>query len=449
MSLTQLPSVEINISGAIGRPLAGKDHITGLLIYDDPTDYPSGIMEKYVASQAYLKTSTTGAYVEDDSDQKVYTVINDYTADTNVSTDVAAGDLIEVTSASLIRAARIRKVYKSQLTTLGFIEGGISDDLWYMLDKYFKKNPNGFLWVGIYSIALATVTFVELNDMQLAAGGDLKKCGVYNNGNDTAFILAHLATIQALLVIERDTNKTPFSVDYCPLTYGEVHGSFLNLRSSGNNDHASIFNSFDQVQASAAKPALGTHLGYWAISKISESIGDRGQYNYTEGVDLETTSILDSSGLVKYEDLSTPQLTAIHVLGFTFLMKHNGFAGVYLNAHWTCVATTYTFIRVEMVTTIDKAARDVRTFCLPLLNKEVVFNKDGTLRQEAIDLYINAAERALDPMLAATEISAYSVDIDPTQKVQTTENMDIVIEVVQNGVSAKITVNLTSVESIS
>ena len=442
--MSTIPQVISNIAGGLGLPLAGEDHITGLLIYDDPTDYPSGILKKWVTATAYLEDDV----VEDNLTQILYTVQADYTSGADVATDVTAVDLVIIAGASNIRDARIKQVYKNTLTSFGFVEGGISDDLWYMLDKYFAKNPDGFLWVGIYSTALTTVTFAEVSDFQLRTAGKIRKLGIYNNGNDAVFAAAHMITLQALADAERVLN-TPLYLTYCPLAYTEAHASFLDLRASGNNDLVTVFNSFDQVANSVAKPALGTYLGYFSISKVSESIGHIDQYNFVEGADLENTFILDSSGLVKYEDFSIAQLNVFDTKGMTFLYKKTGYSGTYLNANQTCVAVSHDFRRAEMSDTMDKASRNVRLFCIPLLNSEVIFNSDGTLRSDELSKFYNAAERALDPMLAATELSSFSVDIDATQKVQTTENLNITVDIVLNGVSKTITVNLTSVASTS
>lgn len=437
---TTIPKVISNISGGKGRPLAGEDHITGLLCYDDPTDYPSGIMKKWVTATAYLD----GDILEDDTNQKLYTVQGDYTSGATVAADVGTADLIEITSLQELREARIVQVYASTMESLGFVEGGISDDLWYMLNAYFAKNPDGYLWFGCYSTSIGTVTFTELADFGLVAGGKIKYVGIYNNGNDAAMVLADLANIQiqtdALAVAD-----TPLSVTYCPLTYAEVHGSFLDLRSNGNNDGVTVFNSFDQVANSAAKPALGTFLGFLAISKVSESIGNVEQYNFVQGSDLENTYILDSSGLVKYGDLSLAQLNTLVVKGFSFLYKLTNYFGTYLNGNQVCVAASYSFQRQEQLATMNKARRNIRTFCLPLLNSEIVFNEDGTMTSDTIAKFQNAAERALDPMAAATEIGPDpSIDIDSSQNVQSDDNVNITATIVLNGVSTTITVNLAS-----
>lgn len=440
---TTLPQVISNISGSLGLPLAGEDHITALLCYDDPTDYPSGIMKKWVTATAYL----TGDVVEDDTNQKLYTVQGDYTSGANVAADIGTADLVEITSATLLREARIHQVYASTMTALGFVEGGISDDLYYMLNAYFAKNPDGYLWFGCYSTSLGTVTFAEIADFQLRTAGKVRKIGVYNNGNDAVFVLAHLASLQ-IQSVAMDTAKTPLYITYCPTSYAEAYGAFLDLRSNGNNEDVTLFNSFDTVEASAAKPALGTYLGFFAISKVSESIGHVEQYNFVNGSDLDNTSILDTNGLLKYSDLSVAELNAIVVKGYSFLYKVVNYAGTYLNGNLTCVATSHSFQRAEQRVTMKKASRDIRTFCIPLLNSEVIFNADGTMAPETIAKFQNAAERALEPMLAATEISAFVVTIDPSQNVQADENVDIVAKIVLNGVSTTITVNLTSVASV-
>ncbi len=438
-----LSEVTVNISGGLGLPLAGKDHITGLLLYCDEADYPSGILKKWVTATAYLEDDV----VEDSTNQKLYTVQGDYTSGANVAADVGTADLIEITGATNLRNARIKQVYKNQLTSFGFIEGGISDQFFYILDNYFKANPDGYLWVGCYSENLATVTFDEVAQMQLAADGDMRKCGIYNNGTNAAFALVHATSIEARYD-ELVALKTPMSFVYCPIVYGEVYGSFLDLRSTGNNKSVAVFNSFDLAVNDAEKPGIGTHLGYWAISKVSESLGHVGSYNYVQEGDLDTLAILDSSGLIKYTDLSNAELTTLDTKAWCFLRKYPSLAGSYLNYHHTVAASSFDFNRVELTTTTDKAGRNVRLFCLPLISSEVTFNDDGSLRSETISLFQNAAERALDPMLAATEISAYEVTIDPTQDVQGNSNIDITVDVVVNGISKTITVNLTTVSSL-
>ena len=444
MAVTALPQVNANVAGGLGVPLSGEDHITGLLCYADEVDYPSGILKKWLTATAYLD----GDVVEDSTSQLLYTVQGDYTSGANVAADVSGGDLVIISSASDIRAARIKKVYKSTMEGLGFVDGGNADMYYYMLNAYFAKNPDGYLWVGFYSRALSTVTFAEIADFVAMDSGKIRKLGIYNNGSNAAFALVHLASIQTQVTASH-TEKAPLSVLYCPIVYGEVYGSFLDLRSNGNNDGVRVFNSFDAVKNNAEYPALGTYLGLYAIAKISASVGHVEQNNFVNGTDLENTMILDSSGLIKYGDFSTAQLNGIVTKGFNILYKLKNYFGTYLNGQLLAVGSSYDFQRAEQIDTLNKVERDVRTFCLPLLNSELIFNADGTLSADSIAKFDNAAERALDPILAATEISAFDVSIDPTQAVQTTENLNITIEVVLNGVSQTITVNLTAVPSIS
>jgi hypothetical protein len=79
---------------------------------------------------------------------------------------------------------------------------------------------------------------------------------------------------------------------------------------------------------------------------------------------------------------------------------------------------------------------------LPNLNSPLVLNGDGTLTQNTIAVFENACQRALDGMVRDSEVSAYSVKIDPAQPVLSTSNLIIAVAIVPVGVAATITTNI-------
>jgi hypothetical protein len=91
---------------------------------------------------------------------------------------------------------------------------------------------------------------------------------------------------------------------------------------------------------------------------------------------------------------------------------------------------------------MDKAVRQIRTFMLPNLNSPVDVNDDGTLTENSIAIFENAAKRGLDSMARDSEISAFSVVINPAQNVLTSSNLVIAVAVVPVGVSKQITINI-------
>jgi len=79
---------------------------------------------------------------------------------------------------------------------------------------------------------------------------------------------------------------------------------------------------------------------------------------------------------------------------------------------------------------------------LPLVNSDVFFNADGTLREDTLATFKNEASRPLVQMQRDQEISAFSVTIDPTQDSQSTGKVELTIKIVPVGVAEQIEANI-------
>ena len=85
---------------------------------------------------------------------------------------------------------------------------------------------------------------------------------------------------------------------------------------------------------------------------------------------------------------------------------------------------------------------------MPQLASPLVVNADGTLTDDVVAYYETLCARALDVMQRDSEISAYSVTIDPTQDVLSTSTLEITVKVVPVGVARQIEVNVGFAVSI-
>ncbi len=79
----------------------------------------------------------------------------------------------------------------------------------YHIDRFFRKNPDAYLYVGIFNTAGAA-TMVDLDNMMNASGNLMVQCGVWDDTQ--TFALATLTTIQTKLNLQRAANKFPFPV---------------------------------------------------------------------------------------------------------------------------------------------------------------------------------------------------------------------------------------------
>lgn len=441
-----LGNVTVDKAQGAGQPINGKDHYTGFLFYVDPDDYPAGIIRKYAAAIV----PEIGDFFEDPADHKVYVATAAVALTGTAGTDPSVD---EVTDPQELAEARTALVTIANMESLGIIEGSNADVFYYQFKYFFEKNPNGFAWVRCADKGLGTVTFDEIDDLVLVSEGDVRKVSIYNNGNDVAFSASHTTNLQTKYA-EYENSYTPLQIAYFPLAYSETYDSFIDLKDSGNNYGAWVINAWD-LSATSEYPAMGVVTGYWAISKVSESIGHVRQYNMVSSVNGTNTfaeydkfGFRDSSGLISWATLDGAAGDLLDDKGWNFFRKYAGISGSFINDMSTVSAEGNDFDKVFYNVTLDKISRNVRASVLPEINGEILFNADGTLRDADIHRYSNLCNQALALMEAAGELSAYEVVIDRSQDVASTGTLNITVNVVLNGVAKSVLIKLSRVNAL-
>ena len=92
---------------------------------------------------------------------------------------------------------------------------------------------------------------------------------------------------------------------------------------------------------------------------------------------------------------------------------------------------------------MDKAVRGVRTYTLPKLGRPLkVDPSTGKLETYVVEDLKLTANRALEAMEKAGELSGYSVEIDPDQNVLATSTVEMVIKNVAVGVMRKLNIKI-------
>lgn len=372
-------------AGGLGRPLPGEDHISGLVFYLADANLPTGFL----------------------------------------TTD------------------RIKQVFSiSDAESLGITEGSATNGvLWYHINEYFRMQPQGQLYVGIFDDAAIDYSVIET--VQNFADGKIRQIGVYDK---TAFATGTLGTLQTSATALETAHK-PLEVIYAGDISGVTDLSTLADLRTLNNPNVSA--TIGQDGANAGKALfdseavsisdLGAVLGAVSAAKVNESIEWIRKFNFTDGNEFNVPAF-GNDDLVK--DKADSFLSALKDKGYMFLKKHIGLSGTYQENSATAVTVTSDFAFIENNRTINKATRGVRAFMLPNLASPVFLNADGTLTEDTVAKFKNDASRHLEQMERDQEVSAFAVLIDPTQNVLSTSTLELTIQIVPVGVARLIKINI-------
>lgn len=505
--------VFIKGQGGLGRPLAGEDHISGLLFYSDatlPTGFTSSDRIKQVFSvadaealgitdthlgetKAVAKIAIGGTPAVGDTLTITYTgiagletVLDGYalvSGEETTTTTAAAAYAAQInantayhgfsasnTAANLFvttkagegifpnsgtpyaasvtggNTATVTQPTGSGSTVLGVCSD--IDILHYHISEYFRIQPKGNLYVGIYALA-GVSTFAAITTMQDYTLGKIRQIGIYQKS--TNFATSQLATIQGVL----DTNYTnhkPLEAIYqanfsavsdlstlSDLRLLDAENVSVCLGQDGANDGYTLW-----LATGKSIGCLGTTLGAVSLAKVNESIAWVGKFNMASA---EFDTLAFANGTV-YTSVSDGSRDNIDDKGYVFLKKHIERSGSYFNDSHTSIPVTSDYAYIENNRTIHKAIRGLRSFLLPQLASPLVVNADGTLTDDVVAYYETLCARALDVMQRDSEISAYSAVIDPTQDVLSTSTLEITVKIVPVGVARQIEVNVGFAVSI-
>ena len=182
---------------------------------------------------------------------------------------------------------------------------------------------------------------------------------------------------------------------------------------------------------------IGSQLGITSLSKVSESIAWVGQFNMSNGVELEVLAFANGQALSAISDNAQ---SALNDKRHIFLKKFVGLSGSWFNDSHTAIVASSDYAYIENNRTIDKAIRGIYASLLPSLNSPLQLNANGTLSENTIAYLESQAGVNLDAMVRNTELSAYACTINPAQDVLATSKIIIAVRLVINGVARYIEV---------
>ena len=495
--------------GGLGRPLTGEDHISGLLFYTANGNLPSGWSTTSRVKALYSVADAEKAGIKDDySDATAATATYLISTKGNTGDTIqwkytdAAGNVLDLGTytvasgensialqgaawAAIINAGTINHgcsasfdtatltvtLPKSQgvypnsgtpnaITLTGAFAGTLTQNVvagvaskqavWhYHISEFFRLQPKGVLYVGFFAVP-GSYTFSDIQTIQVFANGKIRQIGVYVDG--ATFNTAHLTTIQGVCDTLAGLHM-PLSVIYAANMVSVTDLSTLtdlNSLSNGNvspvisQDGASL-GAFLYITVGKSITTLGALLGAVALAKVREDIAWVSKFNISNGIECDTIAFANGT---KLKDVSQSLLNQLDDYRYIFLIKYVGIAGSFFNDSHTAISSSSDYAYIENNRTIDKAIRGVYKTLLPELNGPLQLNADGTLTDGTVAYLESQAAISLDEMVRNTELSAYSVTIDPSQNVLSTGEVVVAVQLLPIGVARQITVNIGFTTSI-
>ena len=507
MSLNQITFIPG--SGGLGRPLLGQDHISALLYYSStlPSGFTAASRVKKILSPAQAvalgivndysdETQATGTYTvtnvgaNGDTVELTFTEPNGTVISFGKYTKVAGDNsvtLVATAIKNLVNAGTLVHGYKATSAlgvvtitarkglgvfpntgapfakvevgtmtgTLAQFSGGVYSKLAvfnYHITEFFRIQPKGVLYVGIFAIPDA-YRFSEVSTMRTVSNGSIRQIGVYVDG--AAFSTAKVQTLQSVAATFLD-RKTEMSILYAGDLVGTADITTLTDLGTLNSRYVSSIISqdgaalgFSLFKATGRSiTTLGASLGVVALSKVHESISWVAKFNVSNGLELDTLAFANGQLYDAVAGDNDNAITALSDYRYVFLRKFENYAGSFHTDGHTCTSFASDYAYIENNRTIRKAISGVNASLLPELGSPLTLNADGTLLDTTILHLTDAAAPNLDQMVRDGELSAYSIEIDPTQNVLSTSKLIVSVKLLPKGVARWIEVPIAYVKSL-
>lgn len=323
--------------------------------------------------------------------------------------------------------------------------------LHYHLSEVFRLNPGITLYVGLFAKPTGgNYTFSEIKTMQNYAGGALRQVAVWCGHKELA--AGDLTALQGIATYLQEYDR-PLSIGYAPKV-ASVTSMPSNLAGAGKCNVSVVIGQAGKGVCAdlyaeagntgkASVSGLGVWLGITSKAAVHQSIAS--VENFPTGVDLPAFG--DGTLL---RDLDTAIIESLDTSRFLFFVTYDGFADSYFNDSHTMDDETSDYAMIESVRTMDKAVRGIRKALLPKLGGTLYVDAEtGQLASYEVEYLTTIANKPLEDMQKAGELSGLLVEIDPDQDVLSSSELEIVIKQVPVGVLRRIKCKIGFAKSLN
>lgn len=329
----------------------------------------------------------------------------------------------------------------------------------YQLSEIFRMNNGISLYVGLFPKPQETFDYAEVKTMQNFAEGRIRQLAIWSG--DTPLTETNIATMQSV-ADALDAQNAPLSILYAPkvanltaaslpsgiaVSYNRVSvviaQAGLDPQSEGTPETGAALFASASNTGHATVSCIGLCLGMVSRAAVHQSISWVKQF--PSGISLPA---MGDGTLVRNIDKAV--LEGLDTNRYLFLTPIVGIAGSYWNDSHNMAPATSDYNAIERVRTMDKAVRGIRTYLTPELGSNVYIDPDtGKMQQYTVDHLETVAQKALEDMEKAGELSGYQAKIDPAQDVLSTSTVEVVIKNVPVGVVRRMRVKIGYVKSLS
>ncbi len=381
-------------NGNVAKSVAGSDHISGFIAYLTSSELPSGFSTDHVQAVSTIDTAE------------------------------ALGITSDATSWS------VRVIH-------------------HQLSEIFRINSSISLYVGLFTKP-ESYTFTEIKTMQNYADGAIRQIAIW--AGDRTLSGDDLVTIQGV-ADALDEQNAPLSVLYAPkvsslsslptnLAGGNKSRVSVVIAQAGSGDGADLYTDSANTTLKTTVSAIGIVLGLLSKASVHQSIS--WVKTFPTGVTIPAFG--DGS---LYRSVDSAVIEALDSARYLFFMTHVGVSDSYLNDSHNMDSATSDYAKIESTRTMDKAVRGIRTYLIPELGGNVYIDSStGAMQSYSVAHLTTTANKALEDMEKAGELSGYLVEIDADQNVLSTGTVEIVIKQVAVGVMNKISVKIGFATSV-
>ncbi len=376
-------------NGNVPKTLEGEDHVTGLIFYTDQLPTADEDVEGFTDSERIRAIST-----------------------------------IDKAEAMGIRADAEAWAVKM---------------MHYQLSEAFRLNQGISLYVGIFK---PTSEFTEIKTLQNYSDGRLRQVGIWAGSKElSADDLTKLQGEADAL----DKENAPVSVIYSPkvedvtglpdMSSAGLSRVSVVIAQAGSGIGAELYTDAGNTDK-ATVGIIGVMLGILSSAKVHQAVSWVG--GFPTGVSLPAFG----DGTL-YRSLDKATIEALDAARYIFLTTYPGISGSYISDSHTMDEPTSDYAYIEAVRVMDKAVRGIRTYVTPELGGNVYIDAEtGKMQPYSCAHLETTANKALEDMEKAGELSGYKVEIDPEQDVLSTSMVEITIKQVAVGVIRKFNVKI-------
>jgi hypothetical protein len=492
--------------GGLGRPLPGEDFVSGMSFYTGTL--PSGFTTTARVKQVFSVAEAEALGIKSDySDATAATSTNTVTAAgtngdiitiqvteptgvvtlatyTKASTEATA-DAVAVAMAALINAGTVNHGYTATAdgtpageliitapkklgiylntkspafvenptsstfaVTIAAFTGGVASAqavYHYHISEFFRRQPKGNLFIGMYAVPGGAYDFAEIATMQNFAAGKIRQVGVFKN-TAAAFSTADITALNTVLTAQGELHKPLMGVyaadisgtaDLTAMADAAALTAPYVLPCIGQDGAA--LGAFLFATTGKSVGTLGATLGALSYANVAEDIAWVEKFNMSNGTELDVPAFANGQ-LVR--DLSEGLLGNLQDKAYNFLRTFVGVAGSYFNEDRTAVTVQSDYAYASNVRVIQKARRGVYAGLIPALNSPITLNADGTLTDVSIEYLDTLARKNLYQMRRDSEISDFDTTISAVQNVLSTGKIVVSVNIVPIGVARNFVVNI-------